>query len=232
MSGSDVDGTGGIGETSQGPGRPRRTAIERKKPIGIAYVLPGLGYGGTEKHVRDLSARLDRARFSPILICTGGNDLLPRELDGWDIPVYPLHYRGASVHPGKALPLARDAVSFFRSFRRILAKHRTGIVHAYLPAANILGMIASSFAGIRVRIVSKRALCRYKDGHSVYSFFENLANLAADVILVTFIGGTEGTQLDRVVIDGDKKGDGLTEGDAFLWLLDALSNEETAADGS
>ena len=39
---------------------------------------------------------------------------------------------------------------------------------------------------------------------------------AADVMLVTFVGGAEGTQLDRVIIDGDKKGDGLTEGDALF----------------
>ncbi|MFV2069390.1 MAG: collagen binding domain-containing protein, partial [Pirellulales bacterium] len=37
-----------------------------------------------------------------------------------------------------------------------------------------------------------------------------------DAIVVTFLGGAEGTQLNRLIIDGDKKGDGPTEGDVFF----------------
>jgi serine-aspartate repeat-containing protein C/D/E len=37
-----------------------------------------------------------------------------------------------------------------------------------------------------------------------------------DVIQVSFVGGAPGTTLERLVISGDKKGDGLTEGDVFF----------------
>lgn len=37
-----------------------------------------------------------------------------------------------------------------------------------------------------------------------------------DVIQVTFVGGAEGTTLDRLVISGDKRLDGLTDGDIFF----------------
>ncbi|GAB4369687.1 MAG: glycosyltransferase [Deltaproteobacteria bacterium] len=160
------------------------SAAKGKPPIGVAYVLPGLGQGGTEKHVRDLAAGIDRSRFSPLLISTGGDGPLSRGMTERGIPVHPLEYRGLSVRPGKAIPLAREAAGFFRSFRRILRERRIGIVHAYLPAANILGMLASSFAGIRVRIVSKRALCREKKEHPLFSGLENVANRIADAVMV------------------------------------------------
>ena len=37
-----------------------------------------------------------------------------------------------------------------------------------------------------------------------------------DIIEVSFVGGAEGTTLDRLTIDGDKLGDGLTPGDIFF----------------
>ncbi|MEO1495700.1 MAG: SdrD B-like domain-containing protein [Planctomycetota bacterium] len=40
----------------------------------------------------------------------------------------------------------------------------------------------------------------------------------ADVVQVSFVGGADGTTLDRLVIDGDKQGDGLTSGDLFFDL--------------
>lgn len=76
------------------------------------------------------------------------------------------------------------AASFFRRIVGILRKERIDILHTYLPAANVLGSAAGLFAGTRIKIVSKRALCQHKEGHPVYSFFENLSNLAADALMV------------------------------------------------
>ncbi|TWT96011.1 Serine-aspartate repeat-containing protein D precursor [Botrimarina colliarenosi] len=42
-----------------------------------------------------------------------------------------------------------------------------------------------------------------------------------DTIQVSFVGGAAGTTLDRLVIDGDKLGDGLTAGDIFFDTLPA-----------
>ncbi|MEX0642795.1 MAG: SdrD B-like domain-containing protein [Pirellulales bacterium] len=39
---------------------------------------------------------------------------------------------------------------------------------------------------------------------------------APDVLEVSFVGGADGTTLDRITINGDKKQDGLTEGDIFF----------------
>jgi len=153
-------------------------------PVGVAYVLPGLGRGGTEKHVLDLASRIDRRRFSPCVISTAEDAAMEGEFAGRGICVHRLPYRGLSLHPGRCLPLLRDASRFFRDFARILRERRVAILHAYLPAACVLGMAATLGRGTKVRIVSKRALCRFKEGHPVFSGLESLANLAADAVMV------------------------------------------------
>ena len=152
--------------------------------ISVAYVLPNLVVGGTEKHVRDLVERIDRGKFAPCVVCTADGGPLEQDLHALGIPVFILGYRGFSKNPGVAFPLALGAIGAARCFRRILRERNVRIVHAYLPEANTFGMIASAFSRTPVRIVSKRALCRYKDGHPVYSFFESFANLAADAVMV------------------------------------------------
>jgi glycosyltransferase involved in cell wall biosynthesis len=157
--------------------------MPQNEPVAVAYVLPGLARGGTEKHVRDLVAGIDRRKFSPRVISTGGGGPMEEEFSRLGVPVHVLEYRGISLDPRKAGPLFRDARSFFRDFDAILAASGVRILHCYLPAANVLGMAAALLARTPVKIVSKRALCRYKQGHPVYSFFENMANLAADAVL-------------------------------------------------
>ena len=171
-------------------------------PVGVAYVLPGLGRGGTEKHVLDLSSHLDRRLFKPCVISTAGGGAMEEALTGHGIPVNILDYRGVSLHPSRALPLFRDARDFFRSFAQILVEHRVSVLHTYLPAANVLGMAAATWDRTRVRIVSKRALCRYKEGHTLYSHFEDLANLAADAVMVNSLAVAEDVRRTERFVEG------------------------------
>ena len=55
------------------------------------------------------------------------------------------------------------------------------------------------------------------DLHLGAVYFEDATgdDAGGDIIQVTFEGGAPGTQLTRIVIDGDKLGDGLTAGDVF-----------------
>jgi len=156
----------------------------RGKPVSVAYVLPNLERGGTERHVLDLASRLDRTRYRPFVMTTAGGGPLQADLEARGIPVHVLEYPGMGLRSGLAGPPFRQAVSFFAAFRRILRSEATEIVHAYLPAGNVLGMAAALGAGVRVRIVSKRALCRYKEGHPLFSALEDLANLAAHAVMV------------------------------------------------
>jgi glycosyltransferase involved in cell wall biosynthesis len=175
-------------------------------PVGVAFVLPGLGRGGTEKHVLELASRIDRRRFSPCVISTAEDGTMEEEFTGRGIPVYRLPYRGLSFRPTKFLPLLREARAFFRGFARILAESRVAVLHAYLPAANVLGMAGALRCRTRVRIVGKRALCRYKEGHPTYSLFEDFANLAADAVMVN----------SRAVAEDVRRNERFFEGKMFL----------------
>jgi glycosyltransferase involved in cell wall biosynthesis len=57
-------------------------------------------------------------------------------------------------------------------------------VHAYLPAANVLGPMAARLAGVPRVIVSKRAMAEYKAAYPLLRRVEPLGNRLADVILV------------------------------------------------
>lgn len=171
-------------------------------PVGVAYVLPGLGRGGTEKHVMDLASSIDRRRFSPCVISTAMGGPMEEELANRGIPVHLLDYRGLSLRSGRALSLYLDARRFFKAFARILDERRVAILHAYLPAANILAMAGTLLRRPKVRIVSKRALCRYKDGHPVYSQFEDLANLAADAVMVNSHAVAEDVRRTERFVEG------------------------------
>lgn len=187
----NVDGFSDFGDTSHGNEHLFGEETDITKPENVAYVLPGLGAGGTEKHVLDLAERIDRRRFSPLVVSTAGGGHLEGEVRASGIPVHVLEYRGLSLSPGKAGPLYRDARAFFRTFSDILRKEEVRIVHSYLPAANVLGTIVATTCRTPVKIVSKRALCRYKEGHPVFSRFENLANLAADAVMVNSLAVAE-----------------------------------------
>ncbi len=146
----------------------------------VAFLLPNLESGGTERHVLALCRRLDRSRHSLALVTTAGggslyNDfaaLLPVTVAG--DPERGKRFRSS---PREHLRTVRDLAGLFR-------KDPPDILHAYLPAANVLGPAAASLAGVRRVIVSKRALANYKADFPVLRRVESLGNLLADIVLV------------------------------------------------
>jgi glycosyltransferase involved in cell wall biosynthesis len=153
-------------------------------PAKIAYILPRLEMGGTEKHVRDLVRRLDRERFLPVVIATVEGGPLEADFADMGIPVHIIGYEGFTRRRGQVLRRIRMAMASIRNLADILRREDTAIVHAYLPAANVLGTIGGRLAGIPRIVVSKRGLCHYKKGRPILAFFENIANLSADAVLV------------------------------------------------
>lgn len=154
------------------------------RPSTVAYLLPRLEMGGTEKHVRDLAGRIDRSRFLPVVIATAGGGILEAEFVRMGVPVHILGYSGFTRRPGKVVETARRSVAAIRDLARILRRRQVSILHSYLPAANVLGAVAGLIARTPRIIVSKRGLCHYKKGRPLLAFFENVANLAADTVLV------------------------------------------------
>jgi glycosyltransferase involved in cell wall biosynthesis len=149
-------------------------------PAKIAFLLPNLESGGTERHVLTLARSIDRSRFSPSLLTTAGGGSLHRDFAA----VMPVTVHGDPEHgkrfrssPWEHLGTIRFLVNEFR-------KERPDILHAYLPAANVLGPVAGRVAGVRRVIVSKRGLANYKALFTLLPRVEPLGNRLANVILV------------------------------------------------
>ena len=153
-------------------------------PVTVAYLLPRLEMGGTEKHVRDLVGKLDRTRFRPVVVAITEGGPLEAAFAAMGVPVRIIGYQGFTRRRGQVLSRTWKALASIRSLADTLRREEAAIVHAYLPAANILGTIAGRLAGAPRIIVSKRGLCHYKKERPILAFFENVANLAADAVLV------------------------------------------------
>ncbi len=150
------------------------------KTVKIAYMLPNVESGGTERHVLALARRLDRSRYDLSLITTaGGGSLYPDFSALLPVTVFGDPGQGRRFRTGP-LEQVRTIAAVARLFRR----SRPDIVHAYLPAANVIGPIASRLAGRPRVIVSKRALAEYKKLYPLLRRVEPLGNRLADAILV------------------------------------------------
>ncbi len=67
---------------------------------------------------------------------------------------------------------------------RIFREEAPDILHAYLPAANVIGPIAARISGVPRVIISKRALANYKEESPYLRKVESLGNRLANTILV------------------------------------------------
>jgi glycosyltransferase involved in cell wall biosynthesis len=152
-------------------------------PIRVAYVLPDIEMGGTEKHVRDLTARIDRRRFSPVVFATAGGGALEKEFACLEVPVRILNLRLSPRRVGVPKSIG-NAVRLLTALSSLFRKDDIGIVHAFLPAPNVAASIAGTIAGIPARVISKRSLCHYKSGRPILSALENAGNFLARAILV------------------------------------------------
>lgn len=68
-----------------------RRRVRRTGPLHVMYVVPDLEVGGAERHVTTLFPALDRARFSPSVICIGHRGPLFDTLVAGEVPARALH---------------------------------------------------------------------------------------------------------------------------------------------
>jgi glycosyltransferase involved in cell wall biosynthesis len=148
--------------------------------IRIVYLLPNVESGGTERHVLALARSLDRSRFSLSLVTTAGGGTLYKEFS----EILPVTVMGEPEHGRRFRTGPLEHVKTIRALVRMLRENLPDILHAYLPAANVIGPVAAKLAGAGRVIISKRALSDYKAKFPILRKVEPLGNLLADVILV------------------------------------------------
>lgn len=152
--------------------------------IRVAYVLPYLVAGGAERHVLSLVRRIDRECYSSAVVALAGGGELEADFRGEGIPVHILGRNGQSPRPGNGWKSPIDSLASLWSLYGILRRDRPDIVHAYLPAANVLAPVAARMAGVRRVIVSKRSGTFYQSAFPLLRHLERFGSMLADVIMV------------------------------------------------
>lgn len=149
-------------------------------PLKITYVLPNVESGGTERHVLSLAGRIDRSRFSLSMVTTAGGGSLYNDFSA----MMPVTVLG---EPKRSRRFRKGPLEHLRTIgvvARLLRRSPPDILHAYLPAANVIGPVAARLSSVPRVIVSKRALAEYKAHYPMLRRVEPLGNRLADVILV------------------------------------------------
>jgi len=146
----------------------------------ITYLLPNIESGGTERHVLSLVRRIDRSRFSLSLFTTAGGGTLHNDFAA----LIPVTVMGDPDRARQFRKGSMEQLLTITALSRRMRRERPDIVHAYLPAANVIGPVAAHLSGVPRVIVSKRSLADYKDGHPFLRQMELFGNRLSDVVLV------------------------------------------------
>jgi glycosyltransferase involved in cell wall biosynthesis len=106
-----------------------------------------IGGGGTERHLLEFLRRIDRRRFTPLMVFIRAGEQLRREFEAVGVPVLDLALE-RSYTPSGMMRLVRGA--------RELRKRGVSVLHAYSFHANLYGSVIALMAGIPHLLVSER----------------------------------------------------------------------------
>ncbi len=126
--------------------------------VRVTFLIGSLDIGGAEQQLVRLVNGLDRERFEPSVLCLWRGGPLEKSLrpdvrvDG--VRLDRVEHRGVR---SRALLAAR----IFWTIGQGLRRQRPDILHAYLPAAYVLGAVAAWFLRIRIVIAARRGLDSY-----------------------------------------------------------------------
>jgi glycosyltransferase involved in cell wall biosynthesis/Na+/melibiose symporter-like transporter len=135
--------------------RERRRAPRVSHPIRVAFVDHAHQLGGAQKSLCELLARLDRKRFTPILLCSGDAQWLSRpELAGVEIvgvfrPMPLLSRRRDQLSHSVAGSITHLCGGFSPALevRRAIRRLNIDLVHTNTLKAHLLGGLGAHLAG-------------------------------------------------------------------------------------
>jgi len=118
--------------------------------IRVALFAPLLGTGGTQRHLQQVLALLDRTRFEARVYTLRPGGEVEDELRASGVDV-------ASLSIGSSLSTPHSVRAILRTARE-LRRARVDIVHGYQWRPSLVGAIAGRLAGVPLRLASKRSL--------------------------------------------------------------------------
>jgi glycosyltransferase involved in cell wall biosynthesis len=146
------------------------TSIAASDRSDILFVIGGLDIGGAERHLLALS-RLHRRRDWRIHVYSlAGDGVLRSSFEFADVEVVLPPFGRTKIRNRilRALRLALAAAHLTYT----MARQRPRIVHFFLPAAYMIGALAASLTGIRIRLMSRRSLNVYQQGYPLMRWLE------------------------------------------------------------
>lgn len=133
----------------------------------ILYVIGSLNVGGAERHLTQVATRLKQRGWEPEVFVLSAGGLLSAVLDEAGIPIHAVHlpaWIGRAVRNPRLrarLTLVLNAIALIKT----LWLRRPAVVHFFLPAAYIVGGLASLLSRVPARVMSRRSLNHYQGSH-------------------------------------------------------------------
>lgn len=118
------------------------------KKINIAYIVPSLDIGGSEKKVLDLASGLNRNLFKPIIITITKTGKLLGKASEFNIPVYCVNKK------------SKFDVFVVKRISKILKENSIDIVHVFTSTGKLWGRLAAIKAKTKVIISTEESLFR------------------------------------------------------------------------
>ena len=146
----------------------------------ILFVIGTLEVGGTERHLATLAPALVKLGWSVSVYSLAGHGVLRDEMqgEGVNVVVPPTQLPRSSVL-GRLAQSLRIGTHLFRLMRA----RRPAIVHFFLPAAYLIGAPSAIFAGVPVRIMSRRSLNVYQRSYPLVPDLERRLHRKMTAIL-------------------------------------------------
>ena len=128
-------------------------------PTAIGLCITDLDAGGAERQMVELAARLDRARFRPVVYCLGPR---PEREEASCVPV--LEKAGVECHCLDGCG-ARHFLGVTARLTKLLKARGPAVLQSFLFHANLVGRIASRRAGVPIVVSGIRVAEREKAWH-------------------------------------------------------------------
>lgn len=155
-----------------------------EKPRRVLYVIGSLAVGGAERHVVAVAMGLRRRGWQTCVFALSPQGPLRSVLEAAGVqvmgPMIPARLEAAM---GRRLGSWARSLCAAVTLAVVLLQRRGTVVHFFLPAAYILGGLATWLVGVHPRIMSRRSLNRYQLKHPHYRKVEHFLHPRMDVLV-------------------------------------------------
>ena len=145
-----------------------------RSPVRIAYLVPRLDVGGTERALVALLEGMPGDRFEKHVLCLSGFGPLEGAVRNTGAELHDLGYARRRAAGNSAL---RTALSFpaavWRLYRYLRAR-RIEVLHTMIPVCNVYGAIAGRLVGVPRLCCTKLSLGKYRDSMPMLARMEDI----------------------------------------------------------